>query len=101
MCFDVGIAVCGPNEALVISGMCYVSIAANHGDGGEHDGVAGQRTEVHSGRESPGVPLCADHPEAASQHHDARGQDHQGLYSPGRYYLQYIYSIYNSQVDNI
>ena len=25
MGFDVGIAVCGPNEALVISGMCYVS----------------------------------------------------------------------------
>ena len=25
MCFDIGIAVCGPNEALVISGMCYVS----------------------------------------------------------------------------
>ena len=26
MCFDVGIVVCGPNEALVISGMCYVSM---------------------------------------------------------------------------
>jgi len=23
MCFDIGIVVCGPNEALVISGMCY------------------------------------------------------------------------------
>ena len=24
MCFDVGIVTCGPNEALVISGMCQV-----------------------------------------------------------------------------
>ena len=26
MCFDVGIVTCGPNEALVISGMCQVGI---------------------------------------------------------------------------
>ena len=25
MCFDIGIEVCGPNEALVISGLFYVS----------------------------------------------------------------------------
>lgn len=23
MCFDVGVVTCGPNEALVISGVCY------------------------------------------------------------------------------
>ena len=28
MCFDIGIVTCGPNEALVISGMCQVS--GNH-----------------------------------------------------------------------
>ena len=53
----------------------------------------GRPPQVHSGGPGAGVPLCADHPEAASQHHDARGQDHQGLHSPGRYHLQYIYSI--------
>ena len=26
MCFDVGIVTCGPNEALVISGMCQVGL---------------------------------------------------------------------------
>ena len=26
MCFDIGIEVCGPNEALVISGLFYVSV---------------------------------------------------------------------------
>ena len=25
MCFDIGIVTCGPNEALVISGMCQVN----------------------------------------------------------------------------
>ena len=29
MCFDIRIEVCGPNEALVISGLCYVSISTN------------------------------------------------------------------------
>lgn len=28
MCFDIGIVVCGPNEALVVSGMFQVSEAS-------------------------------------------------------------------------
>ena len=94
MCFDIGIEVCGPNEALVISGLFYVS----HRElviWSLMSFIAGGPPQVHCGRPGAGVPVRADHPEAAPQHHDARGQDHQGLHSPGRYFLQYIYRIYN------
>ena len=66
MCFDIGIEVCGPNEALVISGLFYVS--------GGSDPVtytvlipfiAGGSPKVHCGRPGSRVPLCADDPEAA------------------------------------
>ena len=32
MCFDIGIVTCGPNEALVISGMCQVILERNKAD---------------------------------------------------------------------
>ena len=98
MCFDIRIEVCGPNEALVISGLCYVSISTHIYKISTHIYISiylGRPPQVHSGGPGAGVPLRADHPEAAPQHHDARGQDHKGLHSPGRYHLQYIYRIYN------
>ena len=46
--------------------------------------VVGRTPQVYCRRPGAGVPLCPDHPEAASQHHDAGGEDAQGVHSPGR-----------------
>ena len=84
MCFDIGIEVCGPNEALVISGLFYVSDDdCQEVDLLYEDIVSGRTSKVYCRWPSTGISMCPDNTEAASKYDDTGGQDSKSLHCPG------------------